>query len=197
MKSIRFRLIGHDHLLLDLCRSHLSRHSFVDCKPILDPSIFLKLQVCHKAEIILLDLPIDKQKFYELAIKVKQIFPNSIKIAIAHHNNINEVYGYQHLDKLFDEVLERRSATEDLDRIVAKLKKRFNIKLKSGQVLNFTSKEKEVIRLTCKEYKNEDIARSLRISIRTVETHKSNIYGKLGVRNPARLFNYAKEFGLI
>jgi NarL family two-component system response regulator LiaR len=44
-----------------------------------------------------------------------------------------------------------------------------------------TEREMEVLRLAARGLKNQDIARELCLSIRTVQTHLSNIFGKMGV----------------
>lgn len=65
-----------------------------------------------------------------------------------------------------------------------------------------TTREKEILVLLVKGTKsggntNKDIARELKLSIRTVETHRNNIYLKLGHRTPLELVKHAKQFNLI
>jgi len=43
----------------------------------------------------------------------------------------------------------------------------------------------------------KDIARELKLSDRTIETHLKSIYAKLGVRTPLPLVEYARKHGLI
>jgi len=44
-----------------------------------------------------------------------------------------------------------------------------------------TEREIEVLRLAARGLKNQDIARELTLSVRTVQTHLSNIFGKMDV----------------
>jgi DNA-binding NarL/FixJ family response regulator len=44
-----------------------------------------------------------------------------------------------------------------------------------------TEREREVLNFLAQGYTNKDIAQSLFLSVRTVEAHLRNIYGKLGV----------------
>jgi DNA-binding NarL/FixJ family response regulator len=60
-----------------------------------------------------------------------------------------------------------------------------------------TSREKEVLELTSQEFTTEQIATKLFISNKTVESHKSNLFQKLGVKNSAGLVRVAFEKGLI
>ena len=50
--------------------------------------------------------------------------------------------------------------------------------------LELTPRELEVLRLVAAGKSNQDIARSLVLSVRTVERHVSNIYIKLGATGP-------------
>jgi len=54
-----------------------------------------------------------------------------------------------------------------------------------------TRREKEVLQLIVEENTTEEIARRLFISPCTVETHRANILGKLGVRNVAGIVREA------
>ncbi len=60
-----------------------------------------------------------------------------------------------------------------------------------------TSREQEVLMLVSKEFTTEEIADKLFISHKTVESHKSNLFQKLGVKNSAGLMRVAFEKGLI
>src|SRR5690606_16717232 len=58
-----------------------------------------------------------------------------------------------------------------------------------------TKREKEVVKLICRECTTQEIAASLFLSPQTIDTHRKNILHKLGVRNTAGLVKYAKERG--
>lgn len=60
-----------------------------------------------------------------------------------------------------------------------------------------TSREKEILDLIIKEYTTEEIAGKIFISVKTVESHRSNLIQKLGVKNSAGLVRVAFEKGLI
>ena len=44
---------------------------------------------------------------------------------------------------------------------------------------------------------NAEIARGSHVSLRTVESHRSRIYQKLGIRTRAELVQYARKVGLL
>lgn len=64
-------------------------------------------------------------------------------------------------------------------------------------VPKLTSREKEILNLIIKEFTTEEIAEKLFVSVKTVESHRSNLIQKLGVKNSAGLVRVAFEKGLI
>lgn len=62
---------------------------------------------------------------------------------------------------------------------------------------SLTQREKEILKLIGEGYKNKQIAGLLYISPKTVEKHRSNLLGKLGVHNAAALAAYAIKMGLV
>lgn len=60
-----------------------------------------------------------------------------------------------------------------------------------------TPRESEVLRLIAQGYTSRQIGESLSISIRTVETHRTNLMGKLGLRSRVELVRYAMERNLL
>jgi len=60
-----------------------------------------------------------------------------------------------------------------------------------------SERETEVIKLLSEGLSSKEIGSQLHISSRTVETHKANILGKLGLKNTADLIKYAIKQGII
>ena len=60
-----------------------------------------------------------------------------------------------------------------------------------------TERECEILRLIASGLTNRQIAAKLFISIKTVETHRSNILQKLDVHTTADLVKYAIKTGLL
>ena len=60
-----------------------------------------------------------------------------------------------------------------------------------------TPREVEVLGLLAQGYMNPEIADQLVLSVRTVETHRSNIQRKTGITSRAELIAYAIEHGLV
>jgi DNA-binding NarL/FixJ family response regulator len=60
-----------------------------------------------------------------------------------------------------------------------------------------TPRELEVVKLIAEGYTSDEIADALVISRKTVDHHRCNILGKLGMRNGAELTRYAIRRGLV
>ena len=65
----------------------------------------------------------------------------------------------------------------------------------AGRIEQLTAREREVLDLAAKGLHAKEIARSLGISARTVEVHKSRIMAKLGARNVAELVRFSLSAG--
>ncbi|WP_345893194.1 response regulator transcription factor [Fredinandcohnia quinoae] len=62
---------------------------------------------------------------------------------------------------------------------------------------NLSEREKEVLEWIAKGYSNKEIAEHLVISVKTVESHKSNLMEKLGLKTRPELVKYAMKKGLL
>jgi DNA-binding NarL/FixJ family response regulator len=60
-----------------------------------------------------------------------------------------------------------------------------------------TPRELDVVKLIAEAYTNRQIAQILKVSEKTVESHRSNVLGKLGMRDRVELVRYAIRRGLV
>lgn len=60
-----------------------------------------------------------------------------------------------------------------------------------------TSRERAVVRLLVQGLRNGEIAERLHVSVKTVETHLTSLYGKLGVQSRAEAIALAQKQGLL
>jgi DNA-binding NarL/FixJ family response regulator len=60
-----------------------------------------------------------------------------------------------------------------------------------------TEREVEIVRLISNEFTNNDIAMQLKLSIKTVESHRSHIFSKLDVKNVAGMIREAGKLGYL
>ena len=66
-----------------------------------------------------------------------------------------------------------------------------------GSPAALTRREIDVLRLLAKGNTNRQIAAQLGLSMRTVENHRANLMGKLGLVSRVELVNYAEEHDLL
>ena len=69
-----------------------------------------------------------------------------------------------------------------------------NIRNLSRIPIDLTDREREVLKLICKEYTNNEMADTLNISVRTVEGHRNNLLAKTGCKNTAGLVVFAIRY---
>lgn len=67
----------------------------------------------------------------------------------------------------------------------------------TGEAEPLTGRELEVLRLVVQGARNNEIGQRLSISVKTVETHLTSIYGKLGAQSRAEAIALAQKRGLL
>jgi two-component system, NarL family, response regulator NreC len=65
-----------------------------------------------------------------------------------------------------------------------------------GPISNLSEREVEVLRMLALGYTNAEMARMLRLSIRTIETYRYRLQHKVGLRSRAELARLARESGI-
>ena len=66
----------------------------------------------------------------------------------------------------------------------------------SKQTKRLTLRQLEILRLVAEGYQNKEIAQLLKISVKTVEFHKTRIMSELDIHTPAGLTRYAIDHGI-
>ena len=92
------------------------------------------------------------------------------------------------------------SEDENPEKILVKIQKINHLMLKEKhQVIHskISSREVEIIQQICNGKTTDEIAKILNLSKHTVESHRTNIFSKLDVRNVAELVALAFKVGLV
>jgi DNA-binding NarL/FixJ family response regulator len=66
-----------------------------------------------------------------------------------------------------------------------------------GPAIPLTPREEEVVKLIAEAYTNAQIAQTLHLAEKTVESHRANVLRKLGMRDRVELVRYAIKRGLV
>ncbi|HNF72688.1 MAG TPA: response regulator transcription factor [Chitinophagaceae bacterium] len=160
----------------------------------------------HSVDILLSDIMMPEMDGYELACKVKKELPGIKIIALSMngepelvHRMIDEAgvegfvlktCGQAELLKAIDQVSLGKTyyAGE-----ISLARRAYQQHMEEDQAILLTPREIEVIRCISKEMTNRQIADTLFISERTVETHRKNIFRKTGVHSIIGLLDLARS----
>jgi two-component system, NarL family, response regulator NreC len=173
------------------------------------------LQVLREAkpDILLLDLVLPKINGLDVAHNLQSISPKTRVIVLSMHSN--EAYvlnalkigiaGYVLKDTSTDEILDaihcvveggRYLSPPISERVIESYIQRIHeSSMDSYETL--TDREREVFNLSAEGHSNPEIAKTLSISNRTVETHRANIMRKLGLKSQTDLIRFAIQRGII
>jgi two-component system nitrate/nitrite response regulator NarL len=146
-----------------------------------------------------------------LGRKVKERFP-LVKILVLSLNNHNKamaefVMSDKHVAGFLSDSADACELVTALERLavgggyysknLAGVNGRQLMRRKSDREDNLTDRELEVIRLIEREFNNRQIAHTLFISERTVQTHRKHIYQKTCTNNVIALIKYAYSHKLV
>jgi two-component system, NarL family, response regulator NreC len=166
-----------------------------------------------KPDILLLDLVLPKLNGLDVARSVHNISPGTQVIVLSMHSN--EAYvvdalkigvaGYVLKDKATEEILEAIRYVLEGERylsppISGRVIESYIQRIQESSMDSYetlSDREREVFTLAAEGHSNPEIAQMLSISPRTVETHRSNVMRKLGLRTQTDLIRYALQRGII
>ena len=68
---------------------------------------------------------------------------------------------------------------------------------KPGAVQDLTPRQREVLQLIAEGHSTKDIAQRLNLSVKTIETHRTELMHRLGIHDVAGLVRYAIRTGIV
>lgn len=160
-------------------------------------------------DILLLDIGMPKMDGIAAALQVKKKYPNIKILIFTTYSDPQKVKkalkvgvegyllkgsGRATLIHALDEIMAGRSYHDQ--RIVDGIMKSLQGNKKSSPTA-LTKREIEVVKLVVEGYKTKEIAKELFLSPLTVETHRKNIFSKLGINKVTALVRYAMEQGWV
>ncbi|MGC7870628.1 response regulator transcription factor [Desulfosporosinus sp. SYSU MS00001] len=160
-----------------------------------------------KPDIAILDISLPRLNGLEVAERIKRDCPEIKVIILTMHKNEefvarayqSHVSGYVLKDNALEELLKAIRivqadgiylSTDITSTVVAGFVKNFNLKKREPDEL-ISSREREIIQLLAEGNSNKQIATMLNLSLKTVETHRSNIMHKMEFKSLADLVLYA------
>ena len=163
-------------------------------------------------DVVLMDISMPGLNGIEATRQIQQRYPEIKVVVLSMH--ANEEYVFQVLQAgASGYVLKQSDSMEVLTAIRAAVAggsflsppisrtviddyvRRADARGQSSDPEPLTSREREVLQLLAEGQSNREIAEELSISIKTVETHRSNMMNKLGLSSKTELIRYALRKG--
>lgn len=160
----------------------------------------------NKVDIAVLDISMPEMNGVEAAKIIKKDHPKTKILILTMHDGTEFIHELMEIGAN-GYILKNRGKEEFVDALETISKGEEYIK---GKVLNallesvrkpkpkhvqFTKREKEVLRLIVEDHTTSEISAKLNIANSTVETHRRNLIEKTGVKSSLGLVRYAMENG--
>jgi two-component system, NarL family, response regulator NreC len=174
----------------------------------------VRLAEHHKPNVLVVDLMMPGLNGLEVARQITQRLPRTRIVVLSMH--ANEAYVLEALKNGASAYVLKDASAADLVRAVreANAGRRYLSPPLSEPAIDsyiqrartsdsldlydtLTNREREVLQLAAEGHTNAEIAARLFISPRTVETHRSNVMHKLGLRSQTELVRYALQRGIL
>jgi len=211
MKKITLALVDDHQIVIDGLMSLLKGNdNFRFAFATTDPTEVVQKMTQSPVDILLTDIMMPALPGNKLAKQVKEKFPSVKILALSMSGQgdlVNEMIndadisgyvlkniGKQDLIKALEKIAD--GGIYFSDEVISELQKTSERK-KKNEDAHLTGREIEIIRLIEKELNNKQIAETLFISERTVETHRKNIVRKTNTNSVIGLVKYAYEHKLI
>lgn len=182
-----------------------------------DGALVLPFLDKNKVDVIFMDVSMPDQNGIETTKQVIEKYPDAKVIALTMHNQESYItkmlkvgaVGYvlknTGCDDLLNAIKSVSSGQSYFSRDVSEIMMSKFMKKPTDNYVNpdmistedLTTREKEIIKLISDELTNNEIAKKLFISPRTVDTHRRNLLQKLGVKNTAGLVKFAMNNNLL
>lgn len=165
-----------------------------------------------RPDLVLLDVTMPPDSGIEIAKRLRQNHPDLKLIFLTIHEDESLLHealragasGYLIKRAEESEILQAIQAVNQGDIYVhpamtrALLRRNVTTERRSGEpVERLTPREVDVLRLLSKGNTNREAAEILGLSVRTVESHRANLMGKLDVSSRVELVSYAEEHELL
>jgi len=161
----------------------------------------------NTADVILMDINLPDMSGIDLCKVIRENYPGIMVLALSTFNQGT------YISKMMESgangyLLKNAGRHEIIQALHDVVKGKTYLSFEAGQALKsamlsnpqqplLTKREKEILLLITEGLTNIQIGEKLFISIDTVESHRKNLYSKLGVKNTAMLMRYAIENDLM
>ena len=172
----------------------------------------IKLVGALKPNLIILDIDMPLMNGLVAAKEIKEQYPETQIIILSLHQETSVIRkliqmgidGYLLKNADRDEMIAaiemvRKGRTYFSGEVTLKLSQKTNVSSESGslEMSSLTDRELEVLKAIAEGLSSQEIGKQLHISARTVDTHRTNMMKKLGVKKVVGLLRWAIKWGLV
>lgn len=207
MSPIRIVLLDDHQIVLDGLRLLLDQDSSFDVlASFTHPEKVISFLEIHQPDILLTDYSLPGMNGLELIRKVKTKYPSVKCVLLSMHDEpavVREALKSTISGFLFKNIskAELKNALQKINMGLIYISPEITTQLVSARQnqtnASLTEREMDVLEQIINEQPNKNIADKLRISERTVETHRKNIFRKTNTTNLVGLMKYVFENKLI
>ncbi len=160
------------------------------------------------ADVILMDIRMHGMDGIEATRKVKSKYPNTQIIALTMHEEIG--YFNKMIEAGASGFLLKNTNKNELEKAIYTVfsgdtyfAEEFVVSVnkpvsnQNSVDVNLSQREKEILEYICKGFSNAEIAKSLGLSQRTIDGHRSRLFEKTGAKNAPNLVLFAVKNGLV
>lgn len=209
MKAVRVLLVEDQNLVRAGIRALLEDIDGIEVVAEADDGReALRLIKSHLPDVVLADILMPVMNGIELSARVSKEFPPVRVLILSGYTN--EEYVLQSLRAGAAGYLVKGANIADLElaiRAVARGESYLSSAVsncvptdyasKRGSLESLTPRQREVLKLIAEGYSTKEIAHLLKVSVKTIETHRTDITARLQVNNLAGLIRYAIRVGLV
>ena len=208
---IRIAILDDHQIVIDGLKLLLSSHKqFVIVAESNNGFAMLDLLAIHPVDILLTDIMMPQIDGFEMAMQVKALFPSLKVVALTMNGEgilIDKMMEQAEIAGYLLKTIDKKELVEALETIAKGIRYFSNeimnelelyqkIK-KENESIHLTTREIEIIKCIAQDMSNRQIADSLFISERTVETHRKNIFRKTDIHTAIGLIDFAKKRQII
>ncbi len=200
MRKVRV-LMGDDHTLVLAGFRKLLEPEFDLVGTVEDGRTLVEMAQKLRPDVILVDISMPLLNGFDSARQIRKLAPESKIVFVTMHADPDYITEALRLGAVG--YLLKRSAASELTFAIHEVlagrtyvtpivaRDLSNPDHASSGASELTPRQREVLQLVAEGHANKEIARILRLSMKTVEFHKSNLSRKLKIHNTADLTKYA------
>lgn len=214
MSKIRIVIADDHHILLDGLKALLQKQRDIELVGMYNNGTSLFDELSHtNPDVVIVDINMPGMTGDVVTRKIKEFYPSVYVIALSMHDDAGHIMemieagvsGYLLKNVNDKELLDAiRLVTEgkmyfsaEVSEKITSMVVRQQKKLEQPEEPKLTERELEILKLIAQEFSNAQIADTLFISERTVETHRKNMLRKTGTKTVVGLIRYAIDRQLI